>query len=323
VRERPDVLRLALESHRKLEGIDQRWYLDDCDPYSESAVMLGQEQMRDDPQLGAKELGRVWILPNGRFGKPEYSDHQWTGRKMNRMADIRQMAINKFRDWCPDDRLGVSWDALYISDSDVIPHPKTVKHLLSLDKPVVSEVYWSQWPRPDICVCGHPDIDHNQGGKRRCQHSTCPCTPIGFTPSRSPWLPNVWDVQNYGFSSAESIFRLREPGQYQVGGLGAITLIRRDAIERGASYLPIPGIVNYPGEDRHFSIRCAVHGIELWADTCYPAFHVYRPEEQLDEARAWFENGCNPEYFRSQWLTMGETHWMTTSWEKQIRSMCQ
>jgi len=69
--------------------------------------------------------------------------------------------------------------------------------------------------------------------------------------------------------------RLRRPGLYPVGGLGACTLISRRAIEAGVRYQRIPNLT-YWGEDRHFCIRAQALGFDLWADTHCPPRHLYR-----------------------------------------------
>jgi hypothetical protein len=67
------------------------------------------------------------------------------------------------------------------------------------------------------------------------------------------------------------------------------------------NFTPIASLP-YEGEDRHFCVRASAHGFSLTADTVYPPFHVVRPD-QLDEASIWFEQGCDPRYFRECWLT--------------------
>ncbi len=121
------------------------------------------------------------------------------------------------------------------------------------------------------------------------------------------YMPNVWYFHHYGFHGPESILRFRDPGEYAVGGLGAVTLIHRHAAEL-ASYDPILGSP-FQGEDRHFCLRASAMGFELWADTYYPPFHVYRPE-QLEEAKAWRQAGCPTNYFRDAWLN--------ADWEREI-----
>lgn len=65
------------------------------------------------------------------------------------------------------------------------------------------------------------------------------------------------------------------PGVYKVGGLGDCTLISKKVFESNVSYDKIYN-VSFWGEDRHFCIRAAVLGFELYVDTHYQAFHIYR-----------------------------------------------
>lgn len=160
--------------------------------------------------------------------------------------------------------LGTDAEQLFLVDADVLLPSGLLPHLSSLGRDVVSEVYWTR-----------------------------------FSPDR-PYLPNVWDVDTYGFHGARSVVRLTEPGQYPVGGLGACTLIARRVLEGGVRFRSIPNLTLW-GEDRHFCVRAAVAGFELWADTVMPPFHVYR-EHQLDEARAWLVDGATWAWFREHWL---------------------
>ena len=68
----------------------------------------------------------------------------------------------------------------------------------------------------------------------------------------------------------------KEPGLYQVGGTGALFLIKRKVLEAGVDYTPIPNLRRAVfGEDRHFCIRAVCHGFEIWADShCIPV-HLY------------------------------------------------
>lgn len=159
-------------------------------------------------------------------------------------------------------------DFLFMIDADVFPHPATALHLASLKREIVSEVYWTQWSPAE------------------------------------PYLPNVWDEHNYGFRGPERILTLRETGnQHRVGGLGAITLISRRALEfPGVDYSLIPSLASvFPGEDRHFCIRAQAHGLDLWADTQYPPFHLYR-KTQWDELQAWLAAGSPSSWFKKRWL---------------------
>lgn len=163
--------------------------------------------------------------------------------------------------------------AVFFIDSDVLVPNGIVTHLHSRAVPIACEVYWTQWQTNYV------------------------------------FLPQVWDIHPCLFQNADSVIRLREPGLYRVNGQGACTLVRREVLAAGVRFDEIPGIP-WEMEDRWFCVRAAVAGFSQWADTTMTPFHVYR-DSQLDEARAWIENGCRPDYFRE--------HWLTPAWEQSIR----
>ena len=74
-----------------------------------------------------------------------------------------------------------------------------------------------------------------------------------------------------------------EPGLYQVGGTGALFLIKRKVLEAGVDYTPIPNLRKVVfGEDRHFCIRAVCHGFEIWADSHCQPVHLYRNKHYDD-----------------------------------------
>ena len=152
------------------------------------------------------------------------------------------------------------------ADSDIILPSNLFRVLERTGAEIVSAVYWTKWT------------------------------------DDAPYLPQVWDIHNYFFDSPGSAMKFREPGQYQVNGLGGCTLLRA-GIPKGVDYTRVPGI-HWPGEDRHFCIRAACAGVKLMANTEATPFHIYRPE-QLAEAIAWYATGSSPDYFREKWLGNG------------------
>ncbi len=166
--------------------------------------------------------------------------------------------VAAFKDKFIQQALDGNYDYLFLLDSDLYVKPQTLLHLISLSKEVVSEVFWTQW-EPDLIP-----------------------------------LPQVWVSDQYrlyeigrgeNLDEAETQKRTRDflqllaiPGTYKVGGLGACTLISKKALEIGVSFRPIYNL-GFIGEDRHFCIRAAALGLELFADTHYPPFHIYRESE--------------------------------------------
>ena len=83
-----------------------------------------------------------------------------------------------------------------------------------------------------------------------------------------------------------------EPGLYQVGGTGALFLIKRKVLEAGVDYTPIPNLRQAVfGEDRHFCIRAVCNGFEIWADTHCEPVHLY-DEGHYQQYMAGVEKTC-------------------------------
>lgn len=84
---------------------------------------------------------------------------------------------------------------------------------------------------------------------------------------------NAW---MYDQASVNDKPEWHEPGLYRVGGTGALFLIRRNVLEAGVDYTPIPNLRQAVfGEDRHFCIRAVCNGFELWVDTHCQPVHLY------------------------------------------------
>lgn len=133
------------------------------------------------------------------------------------------------------------YDFVFLIDSDVLLTPDTLARLVREDKDVLSNIFWTMWQ-----------------------------------PNTQP-MPQVWQCDTYTMS-AEFIATLHSPGVYEVGGLGACTLISKRALDRGVSFSRLHN-VSFWGEDRHFCIRAVALGLSLWVDTRDPSFHVYRKSD--------------------------------------------
>ena len=136
------------------------------------------------------------------------------------------------------------YDYWWSVDTDLILDPHTLEQLLAADKDIVSEVFWTQ---------------SKAGG----------------------WWCNGWMYDQC--DAAGHLPEWSQPGLYQVGMTGANTLVKTDCFRAGLSYDPIPNIRKALwGEDRWFSIRAAVLGIEMWLDTHCPAEHLFTPKIYQD-----------------------------------------
>lgn len=151
------------------------------------------------------------------------------------------------------------YDYLFLVDSDLYLHPQTLRHLVSLAKDIVSEVFWTQWnpeliPLPQVWVSDQYTL---------------------YQAARDEYPLSEAEIAQ---RTSHFIAMLSQPGTYKVGGLGACTLISKQALSRGVSFKKIYNLT-FSGEDRHFCIRAAALGLELYADTHFPPFHIYRESE--------------------------------------------
>lgn len=130
------------------------------------------------------------------------------------------------------------YDYWFSVDTDIVLDPWTLFHLLQADKDIVSEIFWTQAPN----------------GRYWC---------------------NAWMEDQYAGMREE----WKKPGLYRVGMTGACTLVKRGVFEAGVDYTRIPNIrTALRGEDRHFCVRAACAGFEMWIDTHCPATHLYTRE---------------------------------------------
>ena len=91
---------------------------------------------------------------------------------------------------------------------------------------------------------------------------------------------NAW---MYDQVTGNNLPEWQEPGLFQVGGTGALFLIKRKVLEAGVDYTPIPNLRKAVfGEDRHFCIRAVCNGFEIWADNHCQPVHLYRNKHYDD-----------------------------------------
>jgi GT2 family glycosyltransferase len=255
--QQPDVLRMFLFSLEKLSTSDMAvhyLFVDDNNDPASSRLLH---------HFAEKHSGQVEII-RSQEAPSTYScnetTHIWTDELVWRVASFKNQLIERAKSG--------GYDGLFLLDSDLLLQPATLETLLASEKDIVSEVFWTSW-----------------------------------TPDTLP-VPQVWLTDQYtqyeinhrleSISADEQYLRkyafygkLRVPGLYEVGGLGACTLIRRKALESGVNYSRIHN-VTFWGEDRHFCIRAVALGFSLFVDTHYPAFHLYR-ESDFAEATVWMK----------------------------------
>lgn len=256
--QKPDILNAFLESLKNLKH----------DTFQADYVFVDDNQERRSSQIlkqFKREGTEITVMPVSEPGGYLCNEdtHHWNDSLMIRVGEWKNKIIQYALDH--------EYDALFLVDSDLVLNPGLLEHLKGLEKDVISEIFWTSW---------HPGQDME---------------------------PNVWLFDEYDFvrrnpgeevgeEEAEArkeqfLNQLREPGVYEVGGLGACTLISRAALLKGVNFSYIPNLTIH-GEDRFFCIRAAVLGIGLYVDTTYPAYHIYRPGD-LNGVPGYIKNSCD------------------------------
>ncbi|MBC7105201.1 MAG: glycosyltransferase [Firmicutes bacterium] len=228
----------------------------------------------DDTEGGSELLrefaaarDNVRLLPGDRSPLSYHCDehtHHWREDLIWKVAAYKDRLLQMARD--------DGFDYVFLVDSDLVLHPRTLVHLVGLDKDIVSEVYWTRWtpdlePLPQVWVGDQYRLYPAKRGE-------------------------VLDDKEVARRQREFLEMLRRPGTYRVGGLGGCTLISRRALLLGVSFAEIHNL-GLVGEDRHFCVRAAALGLELYADTHYPPYHIYRESDLagLEE----YKKRCFPE----------------------------
>lgn len=247
IRQDPETLRAFLTS---LETLDTNGcsisflFVDDNDDQRSSKLLGEFVAGRGNASLLAVEH------PPEPYVRDAVS-HRWTDTLIRRVARSKDLIIEQV---AAD---GANY--LFFIDADLVLHPLTLQLLLAAKQDIVAEIFWTHWGPDDEEL---PQV----------------------------WLTDTYDL-HYRVARGEEIAgavgrergerfvaALRQPGLYQVGGLGACTLISHRALAAGVRFKELYN-VSFEGEDRHFCIRAVALGFNLYVDTHAPAYHMYRPAD--------------------------------------------
>ena len=242
IRQKAEILSNYLWSIKRLnsDAIDVDFYFIDDNLEEESRQLIARFTAENHNTF----------LVKARDDKPYFcneSTHIWEDELIWKVAGFKNSIINNARE--------DNYDYVFLVDSDLVLQPQTLEHLVNCGKDIVSEIFWTKW-EPDFPVlpqvwCSDQYILYNKSRKESL--------------SENQVLERTLSFLN----------ELKVPGLYKVGGLGACTLISKKAIQAGVNFNEIYN-TSLVGEDRHFCLRAAALGFELFVDTHYPAFHVYR-----------------------------------------------
>lgn len=247
--QKPEILNAFLNSLKYLNHPD---FILDYMFVDDNKDLKSKQILNNFKQSGSK----VTIIPSEETSTYHCNEesHHWSDNLMLRVAEFKNSIIRI--------ALEQEYDALFFADSDLILNPELLIHLQKMDKDIISEIFWTRWHpgkalEPNVWLFDEYDLVPKQ---------------LGQTLDEDENEDQMLDKQN------QFLMQLKVPGVYEVGGLGACTLISRKALLTGVNFSPIYNLTIH-GEDRFFCIRAAVLGIQLYVDTFYPAYHIYREKD--------------------------------------------
>ena len=263
IKQKPNILKVFLENLSKMnyEKLDVTYFFID-DNTEEEATNLLYEFKKSNNSVIIKKYTDYNYSENEKYLTSE--THNWKKSLIER--------ITTFKDSIIEYAQSNNFDYLFFVDSDIVMNKQTIIHLIERNVDIVSEIFWTSWNLGDNLV------------------------PQVWMQDESHLYIRDWDNQ---YTDAEKkqlskdfIAKMKIPGIYEVGGLGACTLISKKALSYPISFKTISNI-SFWGEDRHFCVRAKSFGLNLYVDTVYPAYHIYR-ENYLDGVQKYIQNGFDP-----------------------------
>jgi len=241
IHQKPAILREFLHSLTELKIIADFYFIDDnADTRSKQLLTLFKDYMENRAEVIVRPSPFI-----DHYVKDEQT-HQWNQHLIWKVAQFKDLMIEYAKQ--------NQYDYLFLIDSDLLLHPQTINKLIDSNKDIISEIFWTKW-QPNAIE--QPQV----------------------------WLKDEYtqvieDDKNTNSYAALMEFyqKLRNPGVYEIGGLGACTLISKKALDAGVKFARIYNL-SFWGEDRHFCVRAAALGFQLYVETTYPAYHIYRDSD--------------------------------------------
>ena len=252
VRQEPDILREFLRSLSELDrtGLEVAFaFVDDNIDAESKDLLRAFARLEPTTLLAGEDLEADYV-------KDEFG-HVWNDELIWKVARYKDRLLDLGR--------ASGHDAVFLIDSDLVLHPATLRHLIGRGCDIVAEVFWTRWhptqpDRPQVWLLDVYTLHHQRRDEQL-------------------------DEDEIERRKMEFFHKLLRPGLYEVGGLGACTLISRRALMTGVSFARIPNL-SFWGEDRHFCVRAAALGLRLHADTYYTPVHIYR-ESELEKVESY------------------------------------
>jgi len=167
--------------------------------------------------------------------KEKNKQKQWTTENYKKVAEMRSSILKKARE--------EKYDYLFMVDSDVLLHPKTLILLLQDNKDIVGHLSWTK-------LSSQGELKANCGAYEG------------------------WGTYN--------INEIKYPNLYKVGWTGRTTLISSKVFNNpNIDYKQILGVDNTGSEDYAFCLKayCNIPDLEIYFDTRLPSRHLYQEKD--------------------------------------------
>lgn len=269
IKQKNNILIEFLKSLEEVEknNLDVHYYFVDDNTDELSSKFLQEFQNRNDNVV--LKASKDFNVQKNQEYVCDHNTHQWKTSLIERIIIYKNDMIEMAR--------RENFDYLFFIDSDIVLHPNTIKHLIDRKVDIVSNVFWTIW---------------KEGGT---------LSPQVWLQDENSYFVRNWDIdyneEEKSQKARNFINMLKVPGIYKVGGLGACTLISKKAIQKGVSFSLLDNL-SFWGEDRHFCIRARALGLDMFVDTVYPAYHIYR-EQYLSGVESFKQEGYNPNLYKS------------------------
>jgi len=164
----------------------------------------------------------------------EGETHEWKQKNLQALVQMKNFVVEYAK--------ANGYDYIFWVDADLVLQKQTLTNLLSKEKDIIAECFWTKWK----------DADEDAN-------------------------PNCWSYDHYTIIK-EELEAWKTSGVYEVGGTGACILIKTEVYNRNVHYGNIPRLSMW-GEDRHFCVRAICNGRRVWLCTENPPKHLYRKSE--------------------------------------------
>lgn len=179
---------------------------------------------------------------NNNFPVEKSKGRQWTNQMLSNVGYLK----NKIKEKATRE----GYDYLFMVDGDILLHPKTLSHLISLNKPVVTELVYTK-----------------RGTKIGCMDG---------------------EYEGNTFYSDKKLRDYQDGGLHEVNWSGQIMLIHSSVFTIPTiDFSPIGQMIGEYNSDWSFFCKVYAHdpNFQLYMDTKYPARHLYSEKDY----KRWME----------------------------------